>query len=118
MRQCPQCSATYNDDMSFCLNDGTSLVSPTGSEIPATVMFIPQQSSQTGQIEPPAPTMFSNTPQQSYQQPQFGQPPPFNQQTWGTSAPPSHKKSIVGIIVVVVLLFFGLVGIVWRFDDI
>jgi hypothetical protein len=118
MKKCSQCSATYNDDMSFCLNDGASLDSMSeADDMPATVMYNPPH--QTSQNEAPAPTMMASVPppvqqqQQSYQpQPQFGQPqfgnqPPFNPQA---AAP---KKSYLGYIiagVVVVLGFFGIVG--------
>lgn len=36
MKSCPKCSLTYQDDLEFCLEDGTRLVSGTafGTEIP------------------------------------------------------------------------------------
>ncbi|CAN5460765.1 hypothetical protein BH10ACI1_BH10ACI1_20550 [soil metagenome] len=127
MKQCPECSATYNDDMAFCLNDGTSLAAPAEADIPATVMFNSQQLPPATQNEEPSPTVFSSTPQQSYQQPQqsyqqpqefgqqqpqFGQPPPFNQQSWQTPAPQNNSKSIIGIIAAVGIIFILLVGVV------
>jgi hypothetical protein len=114
MKQCPKCSTTYDENMSFCLNDGATLVSQTTPDMPATVMFNPQQSSQTAQNETPAPTMLAGAPPQSYgQQPQFGQQqqPSFNQPNWSTPAAPAPKKSYLGIIVVAALLIFGFLGI-------
>jgi hypothetical protein len=93
--------------MSFCLNDGATLVSQASPEMPATVMFNPQQSAQTAQNETPAPTMLSNTP------PQFGQPqqPSFNQPNWSAPAAQSPKRSYVGIIIVGIILVLGFLGI-------
>jgi hypothetical protein len=130
MKKCPQCAAVYNDDMSFCLNDGATLTSAAAeSNMPATVFSI--QPPPTLQNQTPPPTVFGgaapntneqphfnqqpsfNQPPQYNQQPQFNQPPPqqFNQPQWGSQASTPPKKSYGGLIILGVLLVLGLVGI-------
>ncbi len=122
MKKCPQCAAVYNDDMSFCLNDGATLTMTAESNLPQT-MFNPETRT-TMQNQAPPPTVFGgispppteppvfNQPPQFGQQQQFNQPPQFTQPQWGAQAStPPPKNSYGGIVVLGILLLLGLVGI-------
>ncbi|MBX7173604.1 MAG: hypothetical protein K1X72_21730 [Pyrinomonadaceae bacterium] len=115
MKQCPKCSATYNNENAFCLNDGAALISQSEEFIPPTVVqFSP------GQPNNPSPPVFSNVPQQSYQQPQFNQQqqsyqqPQFNQpQNFAQPMPPPGRKMTAGrLIVLGIVLLLGFSSII------
>lgn len=117
MKKCPQCAVVYNDDMSFCLNDGAALTTAAEPDLPPT-MFNPP-AAPTAQYQTPPPTVFgsmpphTNAPPQYDRQSQFNQPPPpqFNQPQWGAQASAPPKNSYGGIIVLGILLLLGLAGI-------
>ena len=84
MKRCPACNQTYADDeLSFCINDGTALLRVLGSSYDpqATIMAPPPSVT-----EPPPPgyndagsgwsTPSSYTPPQSWNSPGAWQPPP------------------------------------------
>ena len=60
MKRCPQCFQTYSDDISFCLEDGTTLAYvPEMASAPTVVVappsaFQPPQSFQTPPSQPEA----------------------------------------------------------------
>lgn len=138
MKRCPTCNQTFDDDgLSFCLNDGTGLVSATPSaptdELMATMMATP--SSLGGSSYPPPPPSQSgpgsgsfNAPPQSGPGSGSFNPPPSNP-SWTPpaaqqrSAPPKsggiNKKLlfgglgcvglavIVGVVAIVLLIAFS-----------
>src|SRR5438094_559919 len=76
-------------------------------------MFNPKQSPVTQQNDPAAPTVVNIPPQESYQQPQFGQQPSYEQPTFGIQAPPPARKFGAGrIIVGILVLVIGLISII------
>ena len=112
MKRCPQCNRTYTDDaLSFCLDDGTPLVSaaaPSSFDPGATVQY--PQSRETA----PQPTIaFTPSPHQSAPPPPPGQPP------WSPMPPPTAQKRsvwpwIFGIGAVLVFVGIGLVILVFA----
>ena len=121
MKRCPTCNQTFDDDaLSYCLNDGTSLVSEISSvptvELQATMMATPP--SLGGSSYPPPPQ--SSGPGSG----SFNPPPP--NPSWAapsaqqTAATPKsggiNKKLIFGGIGCLGLAFIvGIVGIVILF---
>src|SRR5438046_7678962 len=86
MKRCPQCNRSYTDDaLSFCLDDGTPLISasaPTSFDPSATVQY--PQSRETS----PQPTI-AYTPGQPQQAPL----PPPSQPPWSPMPPRSEEHT-------------------------
>jgi hypothetical protein len=109
MKRCPQCNRTYTDDaLSFCLDDGSPLVSgtaPSSFDPSATVQY-PQ-----GRDTTPPPTIAYSG--QSAPQPP-PQPPPQQPPGWSPMPPPAAQKRsvwpwLLGIGAVLVFLGIGVV---------
>jgi hypothetical protein len=107
MKRCPQCNRTYTDDaLSFCLDDGSPLVSaaaPSSFDPSATVQY-PQSRETT-----PPPTIAY--PGQSVPPPpQSPAPPP----AWSPMPPPAPQKRsvwpwLLGIGAVLVFVVIGII---------
>src|SRR5947209_18358124 len=102
MKRCPQCNRTYADDaLSFCLDDGSPLLStnvPTPSDPSATIQY-PQARDTT-----PQPTIAFNP----------GQPPPAPPPAWNPMPPAAPQKRsvwpwLLGIGAVLVFMGIGVV---------
>ena len=80
MKMCPRCQKTYADDnLNFCLEDGTTLQQMTGAAPPPTVQM----------NQPPVTNPSQPTPSQPGSQPgwnpppqQYGGPPKKSSKTW------------------------------------
>jgi hypothetical protein len=105
MKLCPQCNRTYTDDgLSFCLDDGSPLVSagaPSSFDPSATVQY-PQSRETT-----PQPTIAF----------QPGQPPPSTPPSWSPMPPTQTQKRsvwpwLLGIGAVLVFMGIGVVILV------
>jgi hypothetical protein len=107
MRRCPQCQQVYDDETNFCLSDGTTLVTVSGS-------FTTESETPTVVRHTPAPTVYS----QAQPPPSYGNAPFIPPVS---SAPPESNKSntlliaaLVGLIALVVggaivgLIVYGL----------
>jgi hypothetical protein len=110
MKRCPQCNRTYSDDaLSFCLDDGSPLVSataPSSFDPSATVQY-PQ-----GRETSPPPTIAY--PGASTPPPPGSQPPP----QWSPMPPTAPQKRsvwpwLLGIGAVLVFLGIGLVILIF-----
>ena len=109
MKRCPQCNRTYTDDaLSFCLDDGSPLVStaaPSSFDPSATVQY-PQ-----GRDTSPPPTIAypgQSTP-----------PPPQAPPAWSPMPPAQPKKRsvwpwLLGIGAILALLGIGLVILIFA----
>src|SRR5690349_5783093 len=111
MKRCPQCNRTYSDDaLSFCLDDGSPLVSataPSSFDPSATVQY-PQ-----GRDTTPPPTIAYSG--QAAPPP----PPPPQEPSWSPMPPPpSRKRSVwpwlLGIGAVLVFIIIGLVILIFA----
>jgi hypothetical protein len=122
MKRCPQCNRTYTDDaLSFCLDDGSPLMSaggpgpsdpsatiqypqPRDTSPQATIAFNPGQSA-----TPMPPSMPQSMPQPGSQP---GPPPSWSPMP----APATQKRSalpwVLGIGAVLVLIVVGVVALV------
>src|SRR5437588_7137789 len=108
MKRCPQCNRTYTDDaLSFCLDDGSPLVStaaPSSFDPSATVQY-PQSRETT-----PQPTIAYPS-----QQPSMPPPPqPPSPPAWSPMPPAQPQKRsvwpwILGIGAVLVFMVIGVV---------
>lgn len=101
MKRCPSCNSTYADNsLSFCLTDGTPLVSETADSYdPARTLVSPTRAPTSSPLPPPQVAGVEQTP--SYQQPY---------QQWG--APPASRSGNKKIILAVVgLLLLAGVGL-------
>src|SRR5438105_1457226 len=107
MKRCPQCNRTYADDaLSFCLDDGSPLLStnvPTPSDPSATIQY-PQARDTT-----PQPTIAFNP----------GQPPPTPPPAWNPMPPPAPQKRsvwpwLLGIGAVLVFMGIGVVILIFA----
>ena len=102
MKRCPQCNRTYSDDaLSFCLDDGSPLVSagaPSSFDPSATVQYPqPRETS-------PQPTIAYNP----------NQPPPTPPPSWSPMPPVQPKKRsvwpwVLGIGAVLVFMGIGVI---------
>ena len=110
MKRCPQCNRTYTDDaLSFCLDDGSPLVStaaPSSFDPSATVQY-PQSRETT-----PQPTIAYPSQQPSMPPPQPPQPP--SPPAWSPMPPAQPQKRsvwpwILGIGAVLVFMVIGVV---------
>src|SRR5712671_5178565 len=108
MKRCPQCNRTYSDDaLSFCLDDGSPLVStaaPSSFDPSATVQY-PQ--SRDTSIPPPT---IAYPGQSAPPPPQSPAPPP----AWSPMPPPAPQKRsvwpwLLGIGAVLVFIVIGFV---------
>ena len=111
MKRCPQCNRTYDDDaLSFCLDDGSPLVStsaPSSFDPSATVQY--PQSHETS--PPPTIAYPGATPSLT--------PPPTPPPAWSPMPTPQPQKRsawpwILGIGAVLVFLGIGLVILVFA----
>src|ERR1041385_7544625 len=107
MKRCPQCNRTYSDDaLSFCLDDGSPLVStaaPSSFDPSATVQY-PQSRETT-----PQPTIAYPSQQPAMPPPQAPAPP-----AWSPMPPAQPQKRsvwpwILGIGAVLVFMGIGVV---------
>src|SRR6266478_2147417 len=112
MKRCPQCNRTYADDaLSFCLDDGSPLVSaaaPSSFDPSATVQY-PQSRETT-----PPPTI-AYPGQSAPPPPQSPAPPP----AWSPMPPPAPQKRsvwpwLLGIGAVLVFVVIGLVILIFA----
>jgi hypothetical protein len=110
MKRCPQCNRTYTDDaLSFCLDDGTPLLSasaPSSFDPSATVQY--PQSRETS----PQPTIAYTPGQQQATPPS---PPP----AWSPMPPPAPRKRsvwpwLLGIGAVLVFMGIGVVILIFA----
>lgn len=117
MRKCPSCNRIYQDDaLSFCLEDGSPLLTVGGGNQPAsfdpnaTLQYTPSR-----ETNPPPP------PQQpGYSQPQFQPQMPVPSPSWSTlpsggavSSPPKKSKAVYWILGgVAALVVVGIIGVV------
>lgn len=115
MKRCPNCNRTYTDDgLSFCLDDGTLLLSaggpPTGGPAnfdPNATLAYPAARDTSGAPQPPFPT--NAPPQQVVPTPQ---PPPQWTPAPYAPQPQARKKSnplpwILGIVGVLLVIGIG-----------
>lgn len=110
MKRCPQCNRTYTDDaLSFCLDDGSPLVStsaPPPSDPSATVQY--PQARDTS----PQPTIAFNPVQ--------APPPPTPPPAWSPMPPQAPQKRsvwpwLLGIGAVLVFMGIGVVILIFIF---
>lgn len=113
MKRCPQCNRTYADDaLSFCLDDGSPLLStggPAPSDPSATIQY-----PQPRDTSPPQATIAFNPGQQS-QTPAPPAPPPV----WNPMPPTAPQKRsvwpwLIGIGAVVVFMGIGVVILIFA----
>lgn len=108
MKRCPQCNRNYEDDaLSFCLDDGSPLVSasaPSSFDPSATVQY-----PQPRDTAPPPTVAF-----------QPGQPPPpIPPPAWSPMPPPQTRKRsvwpwLIGIGAVLVFMGIGVVILIFA----
>jgi len=114
MKRCPQCNRTYSDDaLSFCLDDGSPLVSataPSSFDPSATVQY-----PHSRETTPPPTIAYSG---QSAPPP----PPPPPQPAWSPMPSAPQKRSVwpwlLGIGVVLVFIVIGLVILIFAITKI
>jgi U5 snRNP spliceosome subunit len=108
MKRCPQCNRNYEDDaLSFCLDDGSPLVSasaPSSFDPSATVQY-------------PQPRDTSPPPTVAFQPGQ--PPPPIPPPAWSPMPPPQTRKRsvwpwLIGIGAVVVFMGIGVVILIFA----
>ena len=122
MKRCPACSQTYTDDeLSFCINDGTALVRMGTSDPQATIMSAPppppqsyNDAGQSGWTDPPG-----YSPPQAWNAPGAWQPPPAPQSMQGVPPPtgmaqvgrqqPQMSLGIASLICGVLSITLGLI---------
>ena len=116
MKRCPQCNRTYTDDaLSFCLDDGSPLVSttaPSSFDPGATVQY-PQARDTT-----PPPTIAYPG-----QMPPASAPPPSAPPAWSPMPPQQTQKRsvwpwLLGIGAVLVFMGIGVVILVFAIASI
>lgn len=120
MKKCPTCNRTFTDDaLSFCLDDGSPLLSTGGDGTPpaydpgATIQYTPGRDTSP---PPPTPAYTPSQPQGFQAQPPSWSPMPPPGGVQG-GAPPRKKSKglywIIGIIAVVVVLGIGGIALVF-----
>ena len=101
MKSCPTCNKTFTDpNLSFCLDDGTSLVSVAA---PADETTVVSPSSGDNESSPPPTEVYKP---RDWQAPDY-QPPGFQTST----AAPARRKAwpwVVGLLTVLVIGFIGI----------
>src|SRR5262245_10145345 len=118
MKRCPQCNRTYTDDaLSFCLDDGSPLIStaaPSSFDPGATVQYpssrdtSPQPTiAYPGQVPTPQPP------------PHISQPPPPPPPQWSPMPPAARQKRsvwpwLLGIGAVLVFMGIGVVILIFA----
>jgi hypothetical protein len=108
MKRCPQCNRTYTDDaLSFCLDDGSPLLSTSApsSDPGATVQY-----PQARDTSPQATIAFS---------PGSASPPPTPPPAWSPMPPPAPQKRsvwpwVLGIGAVLVFMGIGVVILIFA----
>jgi hypothetical protein len=109
MKRCPQCNRTYTDDaLSFCLDDGSPLLSTGGpgpSDPSATIQY-----PQPRDTSPQATIAFN---------PGQAPPPPTPPPSWNPMPPPGPQKRsvwpwLLGIGAVLVFLAIGVVILIFA----
>ncbi|MDX6528543.1 MAG: hypothetical protein QOH41_833 [Blastocatellia bacterium] len=109
MKRCPQCNRTYTDDaLSFCLDDGSPLLStggPAPSDPSATIQY-----PQARDTSPQATIAFN---------PGQAPPPPTPPPSWNPMPPPGPQKRsvwpwLLGIGAVLVFLAIGVVILIFA----
>src|SRR5205814_10242763 len=112
MKRCPQCNRTYDDDaLSFCLDDGSPLVSttaPSSFDPSATVQY-----PQSRDITPPPTIAYPG--KSAPPPPQSPAPPP----AWSPMPPPAPQKRsvwpwLLGIGAVLVFMGIGVVILIFA----
>lgn len=100
MKSCPTCNKTFTDpNLSFCIDDGTPLISVAAPEDETTVV---SPSGASASIPPP-PEVYKP---RDWQAPDY-QPPGFQPST----AAPSRKKAWPWLVGVLAALVIGVIGI-------
>src|SRR5918992_6115452 len=98
MKSCPTCNRTFTDpNLSFCVDDGTPLVSVAGPEDEITVV---SPSGGRGSVPPPTEVYKPR----DWQAPQY-QPPGFQAST----AAPTRKKRWPWVVGLLALLVIGVI---------
>ncbi|HEY0546389.1 MAG TPA: hypothetical protein VGC91_13510 [Pyrinomonadaceae bacterium] len=115
MKKCPSCNRTYTDDaLSFCLEDGSPLLSIGGSSSDQSPSFDPNATLQYNPARDtsPPPTQIYN-PSQSPSQPYTPMPTPSWSPTPGALPPQKKSKAIYWILGGVgALVIVGIIGVV------
>jgi hypothetical protein len=109
MKRCPQCNRTYADDaLSFCLDDGSPLLSTSapGSDPSATIQY-----PQPRDTSPPQATIAFN--------PGTAAPPPPTPPSWNPMPPTAPQKRsvwpwLIGIGAVLVFMGIGVVILIFA----
>lgn len=117
MKRCPQCNRTYIDDaLSFCLDDGSPLVStaPPSSFDPGATVQYPQ-----GRETTPQPTIAYPGAGASMPPPSPAAPPP----AWSPMPPPGPQKRsvwpwLLGIGAVLVFVGIGVIVLIFAIASI
>ena len=93
MKRCPACDRTYTDDeLSFCINDGTVLVRAGTSDYPQATIMSPPPS-----VTEPPPQSFNDAGQQSgwNNPPSYSPPQAWNAPgAWQQPPPPQPMQSM------------------------
>jgi hypothetical protein len=115
MKKCPSCNRTYTDEaLSFCLEDGSPLLSVGGSSSNQSPSFDPNATLQYNPARDtnPPPTQVYN-PNQASNQPFTPMPTPSWSPTPGAAPPQKKSKAIYWILGGVgALVVVGIAGIV------
>lgn len=119
MKKCPSCNRTYTDDaLSFCLEDGSPLLSVGGSSSDQTPSFDPNATLQYNPARDtnPPPTQIYNptqTPGQQQPPPQYTPMPTPSWSPTPSPAQPKKSKAVYWILGgVAALVIVGIVGVV------
>ena len=110
MKRCPSCQRTYEDDaQTFCMNDGTPLV----SDAPPPTLDKTMMSGSLGTppTPPPQQSYGMGAPQGEWANPSWPPNPTWQQPGVGTGMPAPKKSKLPWILGGVAVLLIGLVGI-------
>ena len=113
MKRCPTCQRLYADDtLNFCLEDGASLETTTGSAMHETLVLDPNEPPPTEILPNPiiAPTVRAQTPQTVQQQARRTK----NEFEDLAATPPTQQRnttSVVALTVVATILLLALGGL-------
>ncbi|MBV9210678.1 MAG: hypothetical protein JOZ52_08620, partial [Acidobacteria bacterium] len=115
MKKCPSCNRTYTDDaLSFCLEDGSPLLSVGGSSSDQSPSFDPNATLQYNPARDtnPPPTQVYN-PSPSPSQPFTPMPTPSWSPTPSPAQPKKKSKAVYWILgSVAALVIVGIIGVV------
>lgn len=116
MKRCPKCQSTYTDDtLRFCLQDGTPLVSTSGTDPEATVISPHNEPPPTEVMRPSAPP--PTTPSFNSDRVRPAQvvplPPPVSYQTPPPAQAPrsSNRGLVIALSALVIILLVTLGGL-------